>query len=149
MAARVLLDTSILAYAYDRAEPEKQHRAIAVLDHLATSGVGWISTQVLGEFFVVATTKLAHPLTFEEAGKQIQHLVGTWPVLDVTPFVVLEAARAVREYRLSYWDAQVWATALLHQSPIVLSEDFRDGWVLEGVRFSNPFRHAFDLERLL
>ena len=51
----------------------------------------------------------------------------------------------MRGYRLNYWDAQIWVAARLHQIPLVLSEDFSDGAVLEGVHFINPFRPGFRL----
>ncbi|MDP3186532.1 MAG: hypothetical protein Q8M58_14840 [Anaerolineales bacterium] len=38
------------------------------------------------------------------------------------------------------------AAAWLNQIPIVFSEDFQDGQVLEGVRFVNPFAGTFDAE---
>jgi len=57
------------------------------------------------------------------------------------------AGRGVRDHKLSYYDAQVWATARLNQVPVVFSEDFRDGSILEGVRFVNPFSPKFLLEK--
>lgn len=59
--------------------------------------------------------------------------------------VVLEALRGVRDHGLSYYDAQVWATARLNQVPVIFSKDFDSGRVLEGVRFVNPFAPDFDL----
>ncbi len=40
---------------------------------------------------------------------------------------------------MSFWDAQVWATAKLNQIPVVLSQDFASGSVIEGVQSENPF----------
>jgi predicted nucleic acid-binding protein len=40
---------------------------------------------------------------------------------------------------MSYWDAQIWATAKLNQIPRVLSEDFSHGCRVESVEFVNPF----------
>jgi predicted nucleic acid-binding protein len=62
---------------------------------------------------------------------------------------VLEAARGVRDHGLAYYDAQVWAAARLNKIPIIFSEDFQDGRILEGVRFANPFSQSFDLEAWL
>ena len=45
------------------------------------------------------------------------------------------------DFRISYWDALVWATAKMNQIPVVLSEDFPHISVLEGVRFINPFKN--------
>ena len=40
---------------------------------------------------------------------------------------------------MSFWDAQVRATAKLNQIPVVLSQDFASGSVIEGVQFDDPF----------
>jgi len=37
----------------------------------------------------------------------------------------------------------------VHRIPLVLSEDFTDGAVIEGVCFANPFAEGFDLDVLL
>ena len=47
--------------------------------------------------------------------------------------------------QLSYGNSLIWATAKLNGVPNVLSEDFSDGVLLEGVRFLNPFAETFDL----
>jgi hypothetical protein len=41
--------------------------------------------------------------------------------------------------------AHFWATARLNQVPLVLSEDFKDGDVLEGVRLPARFSRTLDL----
>ncbi len=104
--------------------------------------------QVLGEFFRVVTGKIRPPLTPVDAHAQVAALIRAWPVLPVTPLIVLEAARGVRDHRLGYWDAQLWATARLNQIPTVLSEDFADGQTLDAVRFHDPFLPRFDLAAL-
>ena len=67
-------------------------------------------------------------------------------VVNVTPTIVLEAVRGVIDHQLSFWDALIWATAKLNQIAVILSEDFRSGASLEGVRFVNPLSDDFDLE---
>ncbi|HMO58875.1 MAG TPA: PIN domain-containing protein [Roseiflexaceae bacterium] len=146
MSDRRLVDTNILVYAYDRAEPEKQQQAIALLDQLVQHDLGALTTQILAEFFVTVTRKLAAPLSPADAYTRIEHLLVAWMVYETSGLVVLEAARGVRDYQLSFWDAQIWATARLYQLPVVLSEDFSSGSSLEGVRFVNPFDPAFQLD---
>ena len=138
----VLVDTNILIYAHDPADPVKQTKAIQVLDHLQTHAIGRLSTQTLGEFFA-ATTRGKQPLlTIAKASKQIENLALSWVLFDVTPLTVVEAVRGVRVHKLSYWDAQLWAVARLNQAPVIFSEDFNVGGSLDGVRFVSPF--AFD-----
>jgi predicted nucleic acid-binding protein len=93
----------------------------------------------MAEMFVVLTRKLSSPLSVEQAVRSLERHMRTWQVVDVTGFIVLEAARGVRDHAMSLWDAQVWATAKLNQIPVVLSEDFASGSVIEGVLFENPF----------
>ncbi len=64
MSARVLVDTNVLVYAYDRAKPERQQRAFEVLDFLSMSNTGVLSTQVLSEFFVAVTPKIVLPFLY-------------------------------------------------------------------------------------
>jgi len=66
-------------------------------------------------------------------------------LFDITPLVVIEAVRGVRVHKLSYWDAQFWATARLNQTPVIFTENFNVGGALEGVRFVNPFGADFVL----
>jgi predicted nucleic acid-binding protein len=144
--AAMLIDTNVLVYAYDRAEPEKQRRALEVLDALARSGEGRLGVQVLSEFFVNVTRKIAAPLTAAQARERLEHYVQIWPVVPVTAQVVLEAVRGVREYQFSFWEAQIWAAARLSRVPVVLSEDFDAGAVVEGVRFVDPFVDGLRIE---
>ncbi|MDN5344331.1 MAG: hypothetical protein PWQ18_442 [Clostridia bacterium] len=146
MSAKIFVDTNVMVYAYDRSEPEKQDQALRVLEFLAKRKIGAISAQVLAEFFVTVTRKIQQPLTVELAYQRVQNYLASWTVLDLTGLIIIEAARGVREFQLSYWDAQIWATARLNQISIVLSEDFNSGSTLEGVSFVNPFNDAFSLE---
>ena len=142
----VLIDTNVLLYLYDHSQPAKQERAQTVLDQLELSGLGRLSVQCLAEFFSVATRKLSPRLTPAQALQQIHLLSRLWPVYDLTAMIVLEAGRGVRDHQLSYYDAQIWATARLNQVPTIFSEDFNQGSILEGVRFVNPFSPEFAIE---
>ena len=146
MSDRIFADTNVLVYAYDRSEPQKQRRALEVLDRLAVSRVGVISTQVLAEFFVAVTRKIETPLSVSEAYVRVKNYLQAWTVLDLTGMIVLEAARGVREHQFNFWDAQIWAAARLNQISVIFSEDFNIGAVTEGVRFVNPFAKDFQIE---
>jgi predicted nucleic acid-binding protein len=142
----ILIDTNVLLYAHDGNDPTRQAQALEVLQQLELTASGRLSVQCLAEFFNVATRKLTPPLTAIEAVAQIERLAHSYPVLDLTTAVVLEAGRGARDHQLAYYDAQLWALAKLNQIPVVFSEDFRSGSSLEGVRFVNPFAADFDLE---
>ena len=145
MKTKVMIDTNILVYAYDLSTENKQKAAFHVLNHLIDLGVGVVSPQILGEFFVVTTRKIPEPLTVQEAFERVQRFCQLWPVLELNEMVVCEAIRGVRDHQLSYWDAQVWASARLNQVKLVLSEDFSSNSSLEGVLFVNPLLPGFDI----
>jgi predicted nucleic acid-binding protein len=145
IAGRCLVDTNVLVYAYDRSNPAKQKRAFEVLDRLALSTRGVLSAQVLSEFFVVVTRKIPNPLSVADAVRSVENYLRAWHVLAITPPLIYEALRGTEQSRMSYWDALIWATAKLNQISIILSEDFQDGRLLEGVQFVNPFARALDL----
>lgn len=147
MTERFLVDTNILVYAYDRSEPEKQSKSLDILDWLATRNKGALSTQILSEFFWAVTRKIAVPISIDDTSKQIELYIHSWEILNITPFVVIEAVRGVRMHQLSIWDAQIWAVARMNQIPVVLSEDFPANSVIEGIRFLNPLLAGFDITK--
>jgi len=143
----VLVDTNVLVYAHDPAEPVRRVTARAVLDRLEL-GAGALSAQALSEFLSVTTRPargMPPRLTPAEALAQVERLVRSFRIIELTSTIVMEAGRGVRDHQLSYYDAQVWACARLHQISVVFSEDFQDGMSLDGVRFVNPFAQGFEL----
>jgi predicted nucleic acid-binding protein len=145
----ILLDTNVLIYYHDAQSPEKQSQARLVLQQLIANKSGCVSAQNLAEFVSVALRKLKPPLTPSEALAEISLLSSTLRVIDLNRNVVLEAARGVRDYQLSYYDAQIWAAARLNQISVIFSEDFQDGQIIETVRFANPFGLNFNINEWL
>lgn len=141
--ALILVDTNILVYAYDPRAPAKNIQAQTVLKALHEDKVGYLSVQSLAEY-MNATRKLAIPPA--TALHYAQAFALAWPILALTPQIVLEAGRGVRDHGFAYYDAQIWATAHLNQIPVIFSEHFNSGATLEGVRFVNPFLTSFRLE---
>ena len=138
MTGRAFVDTNVLVYAFDTAEPAK--RAIA-LELLGSDLQLVVSTQVLGEFFVAVTRKLATPLPVERAKEAISELVRI-PTVLVDATLVLAAVDTAHAHQLSYWDAQIVEAAATAGCERLLTEDLADGATLRGVRIENPFAAA-------
>lgn len=143
--APILVDTNLLVYCYDRREPAKQERAVAVVSALGERGQGRLSVQNLAEFFRVTTSGSNPIFTLTQAEERTIAYLGSWTVLEVTPSVIREAMAGVRRHRFNYWDAQIWAVARLNQIEIVFSEDFASGAKSDGVYFVNPLAANFKL----
>jgi predicted nucleic acid-binding protein len=139
MPARILLDTNILVYAYDRREPVKRDAALALARALAHTGEVAVTTQVLSELFWTISRSIPDPLPAADAARSVRRHAATWHVVDVTADTVREALRGAEQHGLPYWDALIWAAARLAGIPVVLSEDFQDGREIDGVAFQNPF----------
>ena len=88
MADKILVDTNILLYAYDRGEPAKQPLALAVLNSLVLDDLGALTPQILAEFFVNATKKLQPPLTIKETLSSIENYLLSWEIFDMTGAIV-------------------------------------------------------------
>ena len=143
----ILIDTNILVYVFDLTEMKKRSLAVTIVRELQNRSLGCLSIQCLSEFFNAATRGTSPKLAIKDALKNVQDYFLAFPTFPLTQSIVLEAARGVRDYSFSFYDAQIWASALINDVPAVFSEDFSDGQVLEGVRFVNPFAEKFELEK--
>ena len=146
--AGFLVDTNILVYAYDRSDGDKRQHAIDVLETVGIAGTGICSTQVLGEFFVTVTRKIPSPLAINDASNAVIRYLNSWPIIDITSSIVLEALRGVMQHQLHYYDSLIWAAAKLNQIQEIVTEDGQHGRVIEGVRYLNPFHADFHLSML-
>jgi predicted nucleic acid-binding protein len=128
-AERIGPDSNVLVYAVDRYSGPRHGRAL-YLD-------GVLTLQSLCEFFHAVTRK--RKASMEEARAQVQDWQVLFPVASAKPSTLVRAAAAVRLRRLAFWNAMLWAAAKEAGVTLLLSEDFQDGQVLDGVRFANPF----------
>lgn len=137
MNERVFLDTNVVVYADDKSAGRKRDRSLALIADLVRASRAVLSTQVLQEYFVVATGKLGVPA--EIARRKVEAL-SRLDVVIVRPEIVLAAIDLHRLHKISFCDALVVRCAAAGGCTRLLSEDLQDGQVLEGVRIENPFR---------
>lgn len=132
------VDTNILIYAFDGSAGTKQARAQELLERLWEDGTGCVSVQVLQEFFVATTRKVAHPLSIDEAADRVREFA-TWKVFSPTANDVLAAIALQKQARLSFWDAMVVEAAAELGCDVLWTEDMNNGQLLRGVRIRSPF----------
>jgi len=137
MTDRVFVDSNIWVYAVDADEPAKQARARAVLDP-PTADTLVTSAQVLGEFYVTVTRKLARPVADEVAARMVDRMAQL-PVVSIDADGVQAAIAGSRSWRLSYWDSLIVVAAQSAGCSRLLTEDLADGSTYGGVRVENPF----------
>jgi len=132
------VDTNVLVYAHDRSETRKQPLAQALLEGLWASRMGTLSTQVLQEFYVVATRKLDPPMS-RRAAREIVALYAAWPLVQVDLALILVASELEERHKLSFWDALVVEAARRADATRIVTEDLQAGRHIGGVRIENPF----------
>ncbi|HET7026095.1 MAG TPA: PIN domain-containing protein [Candidatus Limnocylindrales bacterium] len=137
MTARTFVDTNVWVYAIDENEPAKQAKARGILDPSGADELA-VSTQVLGEFYVTATRKLAKPLRLDVAARMVDQMRRLSPS-PVDGDDVAAAIAGSRTWQLSYWDALILVSANRAGCDRVLSEDLADGATYGRVRVENPF----------
>lgn len=137
-AAREFVDANILVYAIDASAGGKQQRAQALLERLWHQNSGCVSVQVLQEFFVTVTKKVAVPLTVDEAVQRIREL-STWRVFSPTAADVLAAIELHGRAKIAFWEAMIVRAAAESGCEVLWTEDLQSGQSLDGVRIRNPF----------
>lgn len=136
-SAKTFIDTNILIYAHDVDQKDKHAIARRIIVELMTERKGVLSPQVLQEFYVNVTRKIAKPLT-KRVARAIVSDFTVWCV-DTTAADIATAFRIEEEARISFWDSLICASALKAGADRILSEDLNSGQSIAGVRIENPF----------
>ncbi len=137
MSDRTFVDTNVLIYAHDIDARGKHDTARELLAELWSGRSGVLSTQVLQEFYVNVTRKIAHPLP-KESGRLVVSTYATW-CMETTAAEISTAFRIEDEAHIGFWDALIVASALKSGATRILSEDLNAGQLIAGIRIENPF----------
>jgi len=132
------VDTNVLVYAHDVTAGAKHERARELVTSFWESGYGCLSTQVMQEFYVTVTRKVARPLPGDVAARIVADLAA-WHVHVPEVADALDAIEIHRRYGISYWDALVIQSALRLGCQCIWSEDLNPGQVYADIRVLNPF----------
>ncbi|MGA9389054.1 MAG: PIN domain-containing protein [Candidatus Sulfotelmatobacter sp.] len=137
MSDKTFVDTNVLIYAHDVDAKAKHEKAKNILRELWTHRTGALSTQVLQEFYVNVTRKIAKPLSKVEA-RLIVNSYSIW-CSETTPAEIAAAFRIEDESRIGFWDALIVASAVKSGATRIFSEDLNAQQKIAGIRVENPF----------
>lgn len=133
------VDTNVLVYAYDSSDAQKQQQAKALLRRLWQEQSGCISIQVLQEFYVTTTQKLAHPLSAVEASQIISDL-SLWRIHQPQVEDILSAVQIQQRHQFSFWDSMIVRSANQLGCKVIWTEDLNSGQLVEGCEIQTPFK---------
>lgn len=138
MSGSVFVDTNVFVYLFDSDEPDKQDEARKLLGRLSRDATIVVSTQVLQEFYVAVTRKLAEPLTPRQALDATRGLAA-YHAVQVDPPMIFAAIQLHEEETTSFWDALIIRAALESGCELLFSEDMQHGRRFGNLRVENPF----------
>lgn len=136
MNERSFLDTNILIYTDDFDAPQKQQRALDLIEHARRKNSGVLSTQVLQEYYAAATRKLN--VSASIARRKVE-LFACFGVVQINLAQILGAIDLHRLHHFSFWDALIIRCALDGSCKRLLTEDLQHGQRINGLEIINPF----------
>lgn len=132
------MDTNLLVYYFDYHENEKHERAKKIVNSFAGSLHYFISQQNLREFASVLFEKK------KVSAMQIQnylHIIQSmFVVLDEKPRDVIQAVEWSEEFKTSYWDSLLAATAQRYGIRTIYTENVKDFDKIPGIHVLNPLK---------
>lgn len=137
MSGKTFIDTNIMIYAHDIDARAKNDIAKAVLRELWSERTGVLSMQVLQEFYINVTRKIASPLS-KDSARRVVTSYATW-CMETTPTELSSAFRIEDESRIGFWDALIVSSAVKSGATRLLSEDLNAGQRIAGITIENPF----------
>ena len=132
--SKPFIDSNIVLYLLS-GDAAKADRAQTILE---VGGV--ISVQVLNEVASVCLRKLKMPWQEVDA-----LLLAVKTACDVMPLTIASHEKAVevaKRFQLSFYDANIIATALISGAKVLLSEDMHSGLLIDGLLIQNPFQET-------
>ena len=134
MKDRVFVDTNVLIYAYSGTEPEKKEKSLIILEKEDVM----ISTQVINEFIWNMHNKFQ--IDIETLKELTDRLFNRFRISFIEKNTISRALDLVRQYKYSYWDCLIIASALKNDCSSLYTEDMQHNLIIENkLRIVNPF----------
>jgi predicted nucleic acid-binding protein len=137
MSDKAFIDTNIFVYIQRTDDPQKKlvsEQAAGFFDCV-------VSTQVLNELCNIFTKK--YPVPVDEIQRLLTSIRGNCELITVTEDFVTEALNYHHKFSISYFDALMVVAALKADSKYLVTEDMRDGLVIDGtLTILNIFNHT-------
>jgi len=127
MLNKVFIDTNILIYAYSATELDKRKISLAILESYNIV----ISVQVINKFIWIMNKKFN--INYTQLGILVDKFWNKFKVSQITKFSIKKALEIAQNYKYSYWDSLIIASALENECSILFTEDMHDGQLIEGI----------------
>lgn len=135
---KIFIDTNVLVYSLDNKDEAKRDKARKLLRKIVDMHQPVLSTQVIKEFYVAATSKLKADSFIV---KNIIHNFRNMEIVNNDLELIEQAIDISAISRISFWDALIVAAAEKANCAFIFSEDLNSGQTYRGVKVVNPFEN--------
>ena len=132
------VDTNVLVYATDEANPKKRARAQAWLDALGDCNALVLSPQCVNEFYHVACRRF--PGIARKDVLQVCEMLLAWCTATLDVHTIRRAWSIEKATGFQWFDCLLLASAAIARCHIFLSEDLQHERVIEDLRIIDPFK---------
>lgn len=139
MKGKFFLDTNIFVYSFDDTALEKQRQARELIKSSLRSGNGYISFQVIQEFFNVATRKFAAPMSLLSSKEYFDKVFMQLEVVHPDGEYIKTALDLTATTGYSLYDALILSAAFKAGCNTLYTEDLQDGQKIRNLTIVNPF----------
>jgi predicted nucleic acid-binding protein len=129
--SKPFIDSNVVLYLLS------SNTAKADAAELALQAGGFVSVQVLNEVTSVCTRKLKMP--WHEVDEVLRAVKAACVVQPLTIDTHEKAVEIAKRFHLSFYDANIVASALACGTSTLLSEDMQTGLLIDGLQIQNPF----------
>jgi predicted nucleic acid-binding protein len=135
------VDTNVLVYAVDSAEPMKSGRAVELIRELANASAPLVILwQVAAEFLAcLRRWEAAGRIQRYDTDAYLNRFILSLPIVYPTIQSLRLAIDLSNRHNLSHWDSMVLAGCIEAGVTTLYSEDLTDGASYGSVRVVNPF----------
>lgn len=134
------IDTNVLVYRLDRAEPAKRAVAKQLLRELATDGETVLLWQVAGELMrQLSSWRHQGLIDRADSARYIKSLRRLFQLVLPVEAVLDRAARYADDFSLSHWDSMLVAACAEAGATTLYTEDMGAPRTIDVVQLINPF----------
>jgi predicted nucleic acid-binding protein len=132
----IAFDTNVLIYACDRADPERQTKALGLIAS-ATDGI--LLWQVACEFIAASRKLAAQGFTQDDAWNRLTDFLSLFPLVTPSSKALMHARDLHLHQGWSFWDAMIVAACMECGVTRLYSEDLPGRSAPVGIEIVNPF----------
>ena len=136
-----IIDTNIIAYAYDKSELKKREKCLKLIRPIfAGEEEVYITNQILSELFYTLTKNFRIPLAVEKAELIISAIIKSdnWNKINYNHNTVKKAIDLLKSFKIPFWDSLIVATMLENNIFCIYTENTQDFKKVPRLKVINP-----------